>query len=72
MFEALGLGHLWPAFEEDPMLFYKQAVQYAFLQDMRNSATNSLRRCVSALGRCTEYRRTPEFDNLIDLGGISQ
>ena len=38
-----------------------------FVADTRGSAVDSLRRCVKACHDCDPYRKTPEYDALIQL-----
>ncbi len=66
MFSALGLGNFFDlAIEVLP--FYRIAVEKIFIANTQSKAADSLRRTADALTQCKIYRRTKEFDDLIQL-----
>lgn len=68
MFEALAIGNMGTLIENlDPVALYEHTAMIAFRQGMSGLAVDSLRRCCEALSACKPYRRTKEWDALIDL-----
>lgn len=50
-----------------PPLVFEIVALDCFMENKTGKAVDSLRRCVAAVRKCNPYRRTPEFDALIDL-----
>jgi hypothetical protein len=66
MFAELGFSHLFHT-NIAIMAFYEIVVRDAFINNKTGPAVESLRRCAAAIEHCSPYRRTPEFDALIQL-----
>ena len=65
MFKALGLEYLLANLEPSPL--YRIAIEEAFMKDLKGKAVESLRRTGKAFADSTVFRRTKEFDALIEL-----
>lgn len=67
LLEHFGVLDLVEADTASPPVIYAICMKKAFLANEQNKATESLRRCVSALSKCHPYRMTPEWDAMIEL-----
>lgn len=68
LFEALGLSYLTDRLYAVEL--YKIAARNAFIENLSGPLAVSLRRCCAAIDKCSPYRRTPEFDALINVEPI--
>lgn len=71
LLSAFNLGELLTVsyFTDNPIRLYQLAVSEAFNCPSKYSqeALESLRKCNIAIGESKIYRKTEEFDNLIDI-----
>ena len=68
MFAALGYTDLMDSI--DPIGLYNMAARRVFEKNIQGAAAQSLRRTSKAISDSSPYRNTPQFDNLIKLGGL--
>lgn len=66
MFKMLGLERLLSKLD-DPVTLYRLAVENTFCNNLQGPAVDSLRRCYTAIRKCSVYRCTPEWEALIKL-----
>lgn len=72
LFDALGKSDLvcMDYFQGDPCGLYTTVAKELFLSNATGLAVDSLRRCLQAITDSSIYRKTPEFDSLIDLSEV--
>lgn len=50
-----------------PIVLYRMCVEKAFMDNMTGPHVEALRRAYKALNSCKVYRRTEEFESLIEF-----
>ena len=66
LIKALGYEDLIDTSISPPSL-YRVMAEKCFLDDIRDSRADSVRRCMKALCHTVVYRMTPQWDELIQL-----
>ena len=51
----------------NPIAMYRMMAEKAFMEEMTGPAVDSLRKCLIAYHKCTIYRMSEEWDNMINV-----